>query len=196
MTRVVLIGDSIRMGYEPWVRQALLGMAEVWAPQENGGNSDNVLAHLDEWVAAGRPSVVHLNCGLHDIKKEFGHDEAAVPIGRYEANVRSVLQRLKAVPYVHTVWATTTPVDEGRHHAVKGFDRFETDVETYNAVACRVAAELGVAVNDLWTVVEQAGRERMLGPDGVHFTPEGYRRLGEAVAAFLRRYLTPVGCPA
>ena len=34
---VVLIGDSIRMGYQPFVTEALAGEAEIWAPEENGG---------------------------------------------------------------------------------------------------------------------------------------------------------------
>jgi len=50
MKAAILIGDSIRMGYEGFVRDALAGTADVWAPEENGGTSRNVLAHLDEWV--------------------------------------------------------------------------------------------------------------------------------------------------
>ena len=30
---VVLIGDSIRMGYQPFVTEALAGEAEIWAPE-------------------------------------------------------------------------------------------------------------------------------------------------------------------
>ncbi|HEY66459.1 MAG TPA: hypothetical protein G4O02_18060 [Caldilineae bacterium] len=43
---VVLIGDSIRMGYEPFVWEMLQGVADVWGPEENGGTSQNVLDHL------------------------------------------------------------------------------------------------------------------------------------------------------
>ncbi|WP_257968099.1 hypothetical protein [Peribacillus deserti] len=35
MKKVLLLGDSIRMGYEPFVREALEGKAEVTAPEEN-----------------------------------------------------------------------------------------------------------------------------------------------------------------
>src|SRR4051812_1545412 len=47
--RVVLIGDSIRLGYAPAVAARLTGKAVVISPPENGGDSINVLAHLDEW---------------------------------------------------------------------------------------------------------------------------------------------------
>ena len=77
MKKVILIGDSIRMGYQPTVQQALLNQAHVWVPQENGGTSTNVLAHLDEWILSHRPDIVHLNCGLHDLKTEFAADTIA-----------------------------------------------------------------------------------------------------------------------
>jgi len=66
--QVVLIGDSIRLGYQETVAQELAGRAQVWGPPENSGDSVNVRRHLEEWVLSRRPTVVHLNCGLHDIK--------------------------------------------------------------------------------------------------------------------------------
>ena len=48
MKRIVLIGDSIRMGYQEKVHEQLADWADVWAPEENGGDSEKVLAHLDE----------------------------------------------------------------------------------------------------------------------------------------------------
>ena len=36
MKNVLLLGDSIRMGYEPHVRRKLEGRAEVFGPNENG----------------------------------------------------------------------------------------------------------------------------------------------------------------
>ena len=78
LSLVVLIGDSIRMGYQDHVVSQLAGRAEVWAPEENGGDSRNVLAHLDQWVFVRQPDLVHVNCGLHDLKRAFGA-ESAVP---------------------------------------------------------------------------------------------------------------------
>jgi len=46
MKRAVLIGDSIRKGYQATVGTTLAGAAEVWGPDQNGGTSRNVLAHL------------------------------------------------------------------------------------------------------------------------------------------------------
>ena len=34
--KVLLLGDSRRMGYEPFVRELLKDVAEVYGPKENG----------------------------------------------------------------------------------------------------------------------------------------------------------------
>lgn len=185
----VLIGDSIRMGYQQAVVEALEGEAAVWSPEANGGDSRNVLAHLDEWVIGRRPRVVHINCGLHDLKKDGATGKAQVPIGEYADNVRQILTRLLALEDTRVIWALTTPVDEKLHHANKDFDRFEADVEAYNAFAAAHCQELGVEIDDLFDVVERAGKEAILREDGVHFSDEGSRLLGGVVACCMRRHL-------
>ncbi|MBN1675752.1 MAG: SGNH/GDSL hydrolase family protein [Kiritimatiellae bacterium] len=188
MQTAVLIGDSIRMGYQDTVREQLKGRTEVWGPEQNGGNSRNVLAHLDEWVIARAPDIVHVNCGLHDLRKEFGTDEAAVPLTEYTENVNRILTRLRAETHAKVLWATTTPVNEEWHHARKSFDRYEKDVLAYNAAAQQAARDAGVPVNDLFSLVQQAGRDELLVPDGVHFKPEGYDLLGKTVAEFVTQH--------
>ena len=71
MKKLVLIGDSIRMGYQDEVRRQLPTEVEIFTPTQNGGDSRNVKSHLKEWVLEQSATVVHLNCGLHDIKREF-----------------------------------------------------------------------------------------------------------------------------
>ncbi|MYK41711.1 MAG: SGNH/GDSL hydrolase family protein [Gemmatimonadetes bacterium] len=178
---VVLIGDSIRMGYQDQVVNQLAGRAEVWVPKENGGDSRNVLAHLDQWVFSRQPDLVHVNCGLHDLKRAFGA-ASEVSLAEYEGNVRQILQRLQRELNGAVVWATTTPVDENWHHQNKGFDRLEADVEAYNVAARAVAEDIGVPIDDLFAVVEREGKARLLTQDGVHFTEEGSQLLGRVVA--------------
>lgn len=193
MRNVILIGDSIRMGYEPVVREALddgtPGAAEVWGSAENGGTSANVLAHLDEWVISRDADVVHLNCGLHDLRRERGAAGCAAPLDRYRANVEEIMRRIAGGTRSKLVWATTTPVNEKRHNAVKGFDRFGLDVAAYNRAALDAALEFDVEVNDLFEFVTAKGRDGLLADDGVHFTNAGYRLLGEEVARVVRAAL-------
>jgi lysophospholipase L1-like esterase len=189
MTDIVLIGDSIRMGYQATVRQLLHGKAQVWAPVENGGTSRNVLAHLAEWVLSREPEILHLNCGLHDLRTEFGARGQAIPLDEYEANLRQIVGTIREQSSTTLIWATTTPVNERWHHENKAFDRFEADVRAYNESARRVADAFGVRVNDLYQVVMDAGRDQYLVSDGVHFSEAGYTLLGQAVAENIRSLL-------
>lgn len=189
MKSVVLIGDSIRMGYEEAVKLHLADAASIWTPKQNGGNSANVLKNLDDWAISQKPDVVHINCGLHDLRKEFDAEESAIPLPQYTDNVRSILTRLKNETSAKVLFALTTPVNEKWHHERKGFDRFEADVDAYNKAASSVAQELDVEIDDLFKVVMDAGRDDIMSQDGVHYTDEGYRVLGKAVAAFLRPFL-------
>jgi lysophospholipase L1-like esterase len=186
---MILIGDSIRMGYQPIVQHALLGQAEVWGPKENGGTSANVLAHFDEWILSRRPDIVHLNCGLHDLRTEFGSTSLAVPLDEYAANLEAIFSKIQQHTVAVLVWASTTPVNERWHHENKTFDRFEDDVRAYNHAATQVATRLGVRINDLYRLVMDAGRDAHLAQDGVHFSPEGYTLLGTAVADVIRTLL-------
>jgi lysophospholipase L1-like esterase len=189
MKSVILVGDSIRMGYRPTVEQLLGDQVQLWAPAENGGTSDNVLAHLDAWVLSRRPDILHLNCGLHDLKTEFGTTSQAVPLDPYKANLRQIVGRIVEQGTTQLIWATTTPVNQVWHHARKPFDRFEADVLAYNDVARQVVSAYGVPINDLYQTMMDAGRDDHLMPDGVHFSPAGYTLLGQAVADAIRTYL-------
>jgi lysophospholipase L1-like esterase len=189
MKKVILIGDSIRMHYQDTVMRELAGMADVWAPVENGEKSIKVLSHLEEWAISRNPDIVQINCGLHDLKRKTVGSEPAVPLVQYQTNVRTILEQAVARTNSRIIWATTTPVNEKWHHENKDFERLESDVLAYNAAANQIAGELGVVVNDLNDVIMQAGRDAFLKPDGVHFTDEGSRLLGQSVANFLKSYL-------
>ena len=189
LPKVLLLGDSIREGYAPIVAKKLEGVAEVIAPKENGGDTANTLKMLDKWLEAGKPVVVHFNCGLHDLK--FGTKTSAfqVPPDDYAKNLKLIAERLKKeTPYL--VFATTTPIIDDRHAARKAdFDRFDKDVKAYNDRAVKVMLELGIPVDDLYRIVQDGGPATMLGKDGTHYTPTGYERLADAVTDCVRRQL-------
>src|SRR5437764_13752234 len=108
LPKVVLVGDSIRLGYAPRVAARLEGKAVVVSPPENSGDSANVLAHLDEWVLRQKPDVVHLNCGLHDLKRSRKDGRHQVELDRYEANLRQIVARIRERTDAALVFADTT----------------------------------------------------------------------------------------
>lgn len=184
---LVLLGDSIRIGYAPRVKALLEGQRAVVSPAANGGDSANLLRHLDEWLPDAPSGVMHFNCGLHDLKRDKATGTYQVPLAQYESNLISLVERLRRPGWL-VLFATTTPIDDGRHAQRKvDFDRFEADVMRYNDVAQRVMAAQGVPVNELHAAVQAAGGSNIIGPDGTHYTPAGYDRLARAVADFIRR---------
>jgi lysophospholipase L1-like esterase/dienelactone hydrolase len=196
LPKVVLIGDSIRLGYAPLVARRLAGKAVVVSPKANGGDSGNVLKNLDEWVIREKPAVVHFNCGLHDLKFSPQTMLHQVKLAQYESNLKQIVARLRKETSANLVFANTTPILDGRHaKRGAGFDRFEADVERYNRAALAVMREAGVPVHDLHWIVEQGGPETMLGADGTHYTPAGYDRLAEAEADCVLRQLYVVRHP-
>lgn len=187
----LIIGDSISMGYTPHVQQMLSGAIRVERHEGNGGTSSNVRARLDEWFAALEPPVVHFNAGLHDLARDEGEDGPnRVPIEQYGENLRAIVAWLRENTRAELIWAITTPVVDEWHAARKGFIRRQSDVVTYNRVAMEVMEREGVQVNDLHTVVEEAGCASCLKPDGVHMRDEASRRLAEAVAASILKALS------
>ena len=187
---VVLVGDSIRMGYQKHVEEELSGFAEVWGSEENGGSSQRVLENLDS-VIERSPDVVHVNAGLHDLRRPFGSTANQVTLEEYYRNIRTITGRLRDETRARLIWATTTPLDEEWHNRVHGeeegdFRRFAVDVNTYNEGLLDQAHILKLEINDLHAVVVNAGPDRILHHDGVHFTDEGDAMLGKAVAGFIR----------
>ncbi len=194
--RVLLLGDSISIGYTPFVQEALAGRAHVARPMldgdppraENCAGTTKGIAELDRWLApdGGAWDVVHVNFGLHDLKRvdaatgQNSNDPAdphQADLARYEPQLRDIVTRLQATG-ARVVLATTTPVPDGELRPY----RAPQDAALYNRVALRVAQEAGVAVNDLHAFV-LAQPPPFQRANDVHFDAAGSRALGERVAA-------------
>jgi lysophospholipase L1-like esterase len=186
LPKVVLVGDSIRLGYAPLVAKRLAGVAEVISPP-GAGSSRWLGDGLVSLVLDHKPDLVHFNAGLHDLRFDGKkHQEA---IGDYEKNFGFILGALKETKAT-LIFANTTPIHDERHAKRKAaYARTEKDVLRYNAVAERVMGEWGVVVNDLHGLVHHYGAEKLLGPDGTHYTAAGNERLAAAVADSISRHL-------
>jgi len=173
LPRVLLIGDSISMGYTLPVRESLRGKANVHRPAENCGPTTRGIEKLDAWLGDGRWDVIHFNFGLHDLKYVDGRPQ--VSLEDYEKNLRTIVKRLKQTD-AKLVWCTTTPVPKKSSPP-----RHNEDVLAYNAAAKKVMEENGIAVDDLYTLVEpQIGKLQRR--DNVHFTRKGYEALATKVS--------------
>jgi acyl-CoA thioesterase-1 len=176
LPRVLLIGDSISIGYTLPARELLEGKANVHRIPANGGPTINGLANLEKWLGNDRWDVVHFNWGLHDLKQDTA-GARQVPLDEYEKHLAELVARLKKTG-ARLIWASTTPVPEGKLSP----PRVDSDVVAYNAAAARIMQQQGVEINDLYSFALPKLKE-IQRPVNVHFTPAGSAALARQVAA-------------
>ena len=96
----------------------------------------------------------------------------------YENLLRRVYKRIRFLfPNAKVVFALSTAVIEEREFPE--FLRYNREIEQYNQVACKVMKELGVEVNDLYSITSSF--DHSLYADAVHFNDEGSKVLADAV---------------
>jgi hypothetical protein len=183
LPRVLLIGDSISMGYHVPTRTLLKDVANVHRPNTNCGPTTNGVAHIDEWLGDGKWDVIHFNFGLHDAKYASETTQRASR-EEYAKNLQSLVTQMKATG-AKLIFATTTPVPkDGVLTPTRKFD----SISARNEVAAKVMKENGVSIDDLFTVVQPV-MDKVGRPNDVHFQPEGYELLATAVAKSIREQL-------
>lgn len=179
--RVALIGDSIRMNAEPFLRRRLSSGVELFSLPMNCESSRTVLAHLRDWVPVGSADLVHLNCGLHDLRYDAGRDRPVCTLDEYAANLEAIFAYLRETGAT-LVWATSTPFDEATHNRVKASRRYAADLRDYNARSVDIAQRFGATIHDLHAKLSQMRLEELWLPDGLHFNRAGCDAVGAAMA--------------
>lgn len=184
--KIVLIGDSIRMGYDKYVKEALSDVAEVYYPDENCRYAENVLRFAHEWKSkTGAPDdvdLVHWNAGLWDVLELFG-DEPLSTKDYYANVIPRIDRRLRMLyPKAKIVFATSTAVNEGM--ARPDFYRHNSNIEAYNEIAVKALAGTDTVINDLYTLSASLPVEAH--SDFVHYyTDLGTEKIGGRVLSVL-----------
>ncbi len=187
---VLIIGDSISMGYTPVVRKLLAAKANIYRIPANGMWTSNILAKTPYWfqvIGKQHFKVIVFNSGLHDITRIVnGQYDASgstnhIPLSSYTANLDKLVDLLQP----HTdilIWASTTSVPVG----AKG--RKAGDEIVYNDAASGIMNKRKVPIIDLYAVSLKAASLHM-DPTNVHYTTAGYELLGSEVAKQVLEHL-------
>jgi acyl-CoA thioesterase-1 len=181
LPRVLLLGDSISIGYTVPVQKLLAGKANVHRAPTNCGPTSRGVVEIDRWLGNGRWDVIHFNFGLHDLKQVDGKHQ--VPLEDYEKNLRTLVARMKKTG-ARLIWAATTPVPEGSGNPPRRVE----DVVAYNRAARTVMEENDVAIDDLYAFALPRLKE-IQRPANVHFTPAGSQALAREVAVSIQQAL-------
>ena len=179
MPRVLLIGDSITVGYSAGVIKQLEGLAHV----DRLGNSRNILdpIHLKEtrtMLEDGTYAAIHFNNGLHGFH---------LSVEQYARGLREYIALLRELaPGVPLIWASSTPITVKDH--LEQLAANNEVVVVRNAAAAEIMKELDISTNDLYALV--VGKPE-LRSDTHHYNEAGRAVQAEAVADALRPYLQP-----
>ena len=166
MKNVLLIGDSVRLGYQARVAEILGEDVKVYAPEENCRYTKYALwgmyTYMECW---GHPrfDVIHWNTGVWDLHRCTADGEIFTPLDEYlEVNRRLAIQMESYCDKL--IWATTTPgnrhLDEQKainslintnSEFTKVFlcdtmDRWNADVLRYNAANAEQLSGRGIVI--------------------------------------------------
>ena len=182
MKGVFLFGDSIRLGYERYIKSMLDGVANVYSPAQNCGLAQFVQRWVHMWAKTENvPSdieLVHWNAGLWDVLRIFDDGPLSSP-EFYAESLERIHGRLKMLfPKAKIVFALSTAVLEEEYRGE--YKRFNSDIRAYNEIAIKTLAPLGETFDDLYSITENAPRECY--SDSTHFnTIPGIKLVGGTV---------------
>ena len=190
---VLILGDSISIGYTEAVRERLDGICNVERADANCGDTNAGLANIQSWLGGRTWDVVHFNWGLHDLccrhpdSKVYGNRDkikgtVAVEVDQYAENLKQLV-KIISQQAKHMIWASTTLVPEGEAGRHLGDDI------KYNQAAAAVMEESQIPCNDLHAITSGFSADLFKAPGDVHYTKEGSRILAEAVVNSVKNAL-------
>lgn len=182
LPRVLLIGDSISIGYTPFVQDMFEGRADVQRIKGNGQHTATGLEKIDEWLGNEDWDVIHFNWGLWDLcyrhpestnqgRRDKERGKLTHTLEVYEANLEKLVARLKQTG-AKLIWANTSYVPEGEVGRIFG------DEINYNAAAAQVMERHGILTNDIRSLTASFDASLFRASGDVHFVPEGSRQIG------------------
>lgn len=176
LDRILLIGDSISVGYTPEVIGRMRGIAHVDRLANSRGINDPALfKEIGYLLAENRYAAVHFNNGLHGVH---------IPDEVYASCLSHTVQLLKQYARgAALVWASSTPVTLPATSSALDSEK-NALVLRRNARAAQIMRSYDIPLDDLYAVV--VSRPELGSGDGYHYSPEGYVALGTAVAESIR----------
>ena len=190
LPKVLILGDSISIGYYPFVKKALLKKVYIHRPILPNGGFENCagtskgLKNISKWLGNNTWDLIHFNFGLHDIKhinpingknsNSFDDPHQASP-KQYKDNLEKIVKILKKTK-AKLIFATTTPYPNSKLKPARkpGMHKI------YNQVALSVMKKHKVTINDLHSFVLPR-MDELQRPYNVHFSKYGSEELAKVV---------------
>lgn len=175
LPRVLLIGDSICLGYFGRVQTALNGRASMSYMATSKALPD--AAYLDEvklMLSEYKYDVIHFNNGLHGM----GYSELD-----YQNHFPALIALIKKMqPQAKLIWAASTPWREPAPN-LETFSPNNDRVKARNLIASRYISKAGISIDDLYSLVEK--HPEWYANDGLHYNDQGVTEEAEQVTKYV-----------
>lgn len=192
--KILIVGDSISIGYTPFVKKYFSEKATVFHNKGNAQHTGTGLEKINDWLGEEQWDIVQFNWGLWDLcyrhpdSKEYGNRDKLkgkpeFTIHEYAANLDSIISMIKKKTNAKLIFVTTTYVPQNEP------GRYQNDVQKYNDAAKEIMNKHGVIVNDIYNASIPIHKMHGLGSNDVHYNKEGYEKLGDLIADFLNKQL-------
>lgn len=192
--KVLIIGDSISIGYTPFVKENLKEIAVVKHNPGNAQHTGKGLKNIEKWIGEEDWSVIQFNWGLWDLcyrhpdskvqgKRDKLNGTVTFSVADYKKNLEAIVKKIKKHSDAKLVFVTTSyvPTQEA--------GRYTGDPVKYNEVARSVMEENGVMINDIYEKSIKVHKKYGKGEDNVHYNPEGSEKLGMYISEFLKEVI-------
>ena len=189
--KILIIGDSISIGYTPFVKEILKNEAIIIHNPGNAQHTGTGLLQLGKWIGNEDWDIIQFNWGLWDLcyrhpdAKVYGNRDkvngtVTFSLEQYKENLTKLVLMLKQTN-ANLIFVTTSYVPEGEA------GRFKGDEVKYNKVAKEVMKEHGIVVNDIHKASKKIHKKYMIEKGDVHFTEMGYELLAIEITNFIRK---------
>lgn len=184
MTKIFLLGDSIRENYQEKVKELLRDdNCEIFHPDENCRFSRYTLNSLKFWLPmCPDPNIIHWNNGLWDTLITYPEDGPFTEIDEYVRDMKRILRELKKTG-AKVIFATTTAVGDDNP------PWSNTTIEKYNKAFIEAAGSDIDAINDLYALTRPNNKTYISPEDKVHLTPMGATALAKAVVKSIKTFM-------
>ncbi|MCK4920128.1 MAG: SGNH/GDSL hydrolase family protein [Bacteroidales bacterium] len=186
LPNVLIVGNSISIGYTPYVRENLKGIANLYRIPENGGETRKGVGKMKFWLSETEWDIIHFNFGLHDLKY-VDSPEINVPVDEYQDNLIKIIDIIKTNTNAKIIFATTSYVPEGCNNP----GRDSGDEIIYNAAALSVLLDYrDILIDPHYSLTKNYPEEQR--EANVHFFESGKERQGDQVAKLISEVLLTI----
>lgn len=176
LPRIYIIGDSISIGYTPYLRENFKDIANVLRVPMNCSSSQIGKENIDEWIDIGQVDLYLVNFGIHDILRDRRV--------RRENYLNNILGIMRMLAYKGRVaWVTSTPfTGDSKLHPLAN--------EEAHKDYCKASKELMKASNiPVCDLDELDFTKEDYQKDGLHFDPSGLKKIADQITLVAKKCL-------